>query len=618
MCGIVGTIGLADRELISAMKGAITHRGPDDHGTFIDEVGRVALGHRRLSIIDLSSAGHQPMSYMDERFWIVYNGEVYNYKDIRAELEAKGYAFISNTDTEVLLAAYAEWGQDFLKKLRGMFAFAIYDRKTAQVFLARDRFGIKPLYYFHQNGIFLFASELKALLASGRVPSNADPQAIWDYLSIGSIPQPRTILCDVQALLPGHAMIVSLKGEVSIHQYWDIWENAQILSSPIDLKEASAELRQKLEEATRLQMIADVPVGAFLSGGTDSTAVVGLMSQYVSHPIKTYSVGFESQYAKLNELKWAKIASERFGTDHTEVIVTENDIAQSYDSLVQGIDQPSLDGTNTYFVSKAAHTGVTVSLSGQGGDELFAGYPHFSDLMRASDWDRRFPAWFRSLCKPIIKATPGRFLPDKHWLASTPLERYALLRNLADELTKSKITRKEFRAGFKAHPLTEAIQPFLKPSQDSVALTSYVEIKNYLANTLLRDGDAVSMAHSLEVRPVLLDHVLVEYVFALPSRLKLNHEGGKRVLIDALRDLIPEPILTRPKMGFEMPLFDWLSGPLKARALDTLSSSPARKIFTERFREEAQGNIQEPLKNDRRLWGYVMLIEWLNANHCNL
>jgi len=596
------------------MNGAITHRGPDDHGTFIDEAGQVALGHRRLSIIDLSSAGHQPMSYMDERYWIVYNGEVYNYKDIRAELEAKGYAFISNTDTEVLLAAYAEWGQDFLKKLRGMFAFAIYDRKTAQVFLARDRFGIKPLYYFHQNGIFLFASELKALLVSGRVPSNADPQAIWDYLSIGSIPQPRTILRDVQALLPGHAMIVSLKGDVSIHQYWDIWENAQILSSPIDLKEASAELRQKLEEATRLQMIADVPVGAFLSGGTDSTAVVGLMSQYVTRPIKTYSVGFESQHAKLNELYWAKIAADRFGTDHTEVIVTGNDIALNYDSLVRGLDQPSLDGTNTYFVSKAASAGVTVALSGQGGDELLAGYPHFASLLRAADWDQRFPAWIR----PLIGAVPGRYLPDKQFITSSLLDRYAMLRNNAGESKKRRITNTPFRAGFTPQPLTEIIRPWLRDTKVSVALTSYIEIKNYLANTLLRDGDAVSMAHSLEVRPVLLDHVLAEYVFALPSRLKLNEDGGKLVLLEALRDLIPEPIINRRKMGFEMPLFDWLSGPLKDRAQDALSSPNAVKIFSTEFLEESKFNIREPRHMDRRLWGYVMLVEWMNASHCSL
>jgi asparagine synthase (glutamine-hydrolysing) len=618
MCGIVGIIGLANQEVISAMNNALMHRGPDDFGIYIDESGCVAFGHRRLSIIDLSPAGHQPMSYSNERYWTVYNGEIYNFMEIRIELEKKGYSFVSNSDTEVMLAAYAEWGQACLHKFRGMFAFAIYDRQAAEVFLARDRFGIKPLYYFQKNGIFLFASEIKALIASKLVPYHADLQSIWDYLSLGSVPQPRTILCDVQALLPGHAMTVGLNGQVKEYQYWDIEQNSVKLPNSITPADAAQELRAKLEEATRLHMIADVPVGAFLSGGIDSTAVVGLMSQYVSHPLKTYSVGFESKHAKLNELEWAKIASERFETDHTEVIVTENDIAQSYDSLVQGIDQPSLDGTNTYFVSKAAHTGVTVSLSGQGGDELFAGYPHFAGLARAADWDRKFPDWFRRLSTPFIRYIPGRFVPDKYWLSRTPVERYAGLRNLADEHRKMQISNKELHSGFKPQSLVEVYRALLKSSLDSVSLTSYIEVKGYLANTLLRDGDAMSMAHSLEVRPVLLDHVLAEYVFGLPSRLKLNKEGGKKVLLDSLRDLIPEPILNRRKMGFEMPLFDWLSGPLQDRALDTLTSSNAHAIFSQRFLEEASSTIREARKRDVRLWGYVMLIEWMNVNQCAL
>ena len=309
MCGIAGTIGVTDKNIFIAMNGAMAHRGPDDHGIYIDEQNRFGFAHRRLSIIDLSSAGHQPMSYLGGRYWIVYNGEIYNYKDIRADLEKKGCTFTSNTDTEVLLAAYAEWGRDCLKKLRGMFAFAIYDKQTSQTFLARDRFGIKPLYYSRQNGFFLFASEIKTLLASGLISKRVDYQAIWDYISIGCIPQPRTILQEVKALLPGHSMLLTSNGEIIINRYWDLWDYAPQSSHTVDSSIASEELRVKLEEATRLHMIADVPVGAFLSGGIDSTAVVGLMSQYVSHPIKTFSVGFESKYAKLNEFKWAKIVS---------------------------------------------------------------------------------------------------------------------------------------------------------------------------------------------------------------------------------------------------------------------------------------------------------------------
>ena len=286
--------------------------------------------------------------------------------------------------------------------------------------------------------------------------------------------------------------------------------------------------------------------------------------------------------------------------------------------LLHGIDQPSFDGTNTYFVSKAAGKDVKVALSGQGGDELFAGYPHFAGLLNASEYERRFPAWVRSIIKPLISFVPGRYLPNKTWLSLSSLERYAMLRNLANEKSKRKIISKSFFSAFNPKPLTDVLRPFMKPSDDSLALTSYIEVRNYLSNTLLRDGDAVSMAHSLEVRPILLDHILAEYIFTLPSILKLNKEGGKRIFLDALRDLIPESIVHRPKMGFEMPLYDWLAGPLQDRAQMALACSNAKLIFDKQFLDRSAIGLQEFNRRDRRLWGYMMLIEWMNANHASL
>ena len=446
MCGISGTIGLADRKVIAAMTDAITHRGPDDRGIFLSADAKIALGHTRLSIIDLSPAAHQPMSYREERFWIVFNGEIYNYLAIRSELEKLGHSFNSTSDTEVLLAAYAEWGTECITHLRGMFAFAIYDRNAEAngrfpIFLARDRFGIKPFYYATVDGVFLFASEIKALLASGLISRQADHQAIWDYLSLGSILQPRTILADVKALLPGHAMTIDSDGEANTFQYWDIDKDALRSFSPVgtmDINEAANELRQHLDEATRLHMIADVPIGAFLSGGIDSTAVVGLMSQNVSRPIRTYSIGFESRHSQLNEFQWARIAAERFQCDHTEVVVTEADIASEYDNLVRAIDQPSLDGTNTYLVSKAARADVTVALSGIGGDELFAGYPHFQRFVQAAKWnDTSFPA--KTVRDLALRVLPSRLLADRHFLSLDPLARHATIRSLASEEEKQFI-----------------------------------------------------------------------------------------------------------------------------------------------------------------------------------
>ncbi len=620
MCGIAGVLGLADRSLIARMVAAQAHRGPDDEGIYLDETNQVALGHRRLAIIDPSSAGHQPMSYANGRYWIIHNGEVYNFADIRAELEKLGHSFHSNTDTEVILAAYAQWGEQCLQRFRGMFAFAIWDSQQQNLFLARDRFGIKPLYYAQVNGVFLFASELKGMLASGLVERRLDAEAIWLYLSLSSVPPPHTMLAQVKALLPGHWMRVR-DNHVEIQQYWDLERppDDESLVARMAPQEIERELRRLLDESTRLRMIADVPVGAFLSGGIDSTAVVGLMSQYVSQPLKTYSIGFEGRGRRLSELPWAKVASERFGTDHHEIIVNGEDVAREFGRLIEAIDQPSGDGVNTYFVSKHARTGVTVALSGLGGDELFAGYPYFRWFQQIE----RLPETTLRLVAPAARIMqsvgPRRWRKLAHFVAAGDLgARHATTRCLYDEREKQALLAPPLFSDQRMPSLADFYRGYLHSDLDVVARTSYVETSTYMTPTLLRDTDAMSMAYALEVRVPLLDHKFAEFAFAIPPNLKLDGRQTKAILVRSLRDLLPEATVTRRKMGFEFPLGDWLAGPLQERVMAVLTSAEAQQLFRPRAIERMLQQAQSGQGLYARVWVPLVLAAWMQRHRCGL
>lgn len=616
MCGIVGALGYGGPGRVARMVAVVKHRGPDDEGICEDQAHGLELGHRRLAILDPSPAGHQPMALCG-RYHIVYNGEIYNFSSIRAELEDRGRRFYSNTDTEVLLAAYAEWGHECLPRLRGMFAFAVWDVQQEELFLARDRFGIKPLYYAQTSGGFVFASELKALLASGVVSRAVDRAAIWEYLTYGSIPQPRTILRDARMLPAGHYMRVR-RAEASVYRYWDIEQSTRGLRrelAEIPYRDAVAGVRERLEEATRLHLIADVPVGAFLSGGIDSTLVVGLMSRVTSHPIRTYSVGFEGAHSHMSELRWARIAAERFGTEHTEVVVTADDAARVFERLVAFIDQPSLDGTNTFLVSEAAKRGVTVALSGLGGDELFAGYPHFDRIGWVSRWAPKGMGPVGGVFARAGRALPGRWRTPLETLAAPPAERLAALRRILRTDEQQWAIAEGFRRsyGSVASPV-ERLSAALREGLDSTAQVSYAEIGGYLQDTLLRDADALSMAHSLEVRPVLLDHVLAEYAFALPSEHKLSGGMGKRVLIDAAADVLPPEIVHRPKMGFELPLMSWLRSSLRERARELFAGPAARALFSPAFLAAAAAELDGGSSRSNRLWAYAVLLAYLEEH----
>ncbi len=619
MCGIAGTIGLADPTVIAAMTASLRHRGPDDDGTHVDPAGAFAFGHRRLAIIDLSPAGHQPMSWAEGRLWITYNGEIYNYRELRRELEGCGCSFRTQTDTEVLLAAYATWGEECLHRLRGMFAFAIADAARRRVFLARDRFGVKPLLYAESAGRLLFASELRAFTAAGVVSTQIDHNAVWHYLSLGSVPSPRTILQQVRSLPPGHAMTVSFDARpLRRWRWWDIATAAQAHADAVarlDFVTAAAALRERLDEATRYHLVADVPVGAFLSGGVDSAAMVALMRRHVTAPIRTFTVAFGDCHLDLSEARPAAETAHALGTQHHDVTVSDAEAAASFDALLDALDQPSLDGANTWFVARAAAAQVKVALTGLGGDELFAGYPHFRRHQLA--------ARLRAACgNSSALLAPLRLLPERcrHNLMLPALddgERLGTLRCLMTCREKCRVLNPDLLDSVTQDPPEALLNPD-PGGLDTIARLSQVELEGYMARTLLRDGDVMSMAHGLETRPILLDHELAAFAFALPSACKLRHGRGKAIFSAALAGLLPDEIARRPKRGFELPLLRWLSGPLLERADAALSSAAAQTLFQPGFLDDARTRLRTPQPRDVRLWPYVVLSAWLQRQHLSL
>lgn len=620
MCGIAGVIAAAQdpAPILTRMVAALKHRGPDDEGTFVDPAAGIALGHRRLSVLDVTCGGHQPMVSADGRLIIVYNGEIYNFRELRKDLAKSGHVFRSSSDTEVLLAAYREWGMDCLQRLRGMWAFAIWDRHTRELLLARDRLGIKPLLYTISDGAFLFASEVRALLRSGLVPRALDRSASWHFLSYGAVPQPATIVENVRALPAGHVLRLR-EGGATIEPYWDVAAASRERPRPPAYPEAVAQLRVLLEDAVRYQLVSDVPVGAFLSGGIDSSAIVALASQIAGRAIRTFSVGFDRQHPDLDELRWARLVAERFGCEHTEVHMTERTVASLLDEIVENLDQPSIDGANTYTVAGAARRDVTVALSGLGGDELFAGYPHFRHIAEAA---RRLPEGIPMLSGVAdagwTRLVPGRVRRRLGMLVHGPVRRLSSLRRLMTERESTNAFSADFRDGFLPALPEARVAQLMRSELDIAAEVSYVELNTYLRDTLLRDTDAVSMAHGLEVRPVLLDHELVEFAFSLPAEYKLQAGRQKRILVDAVADLLPPEILHRPKRGFELPMVAWLAGPLRGRALDLLASGSARQLFDRRFLAAARRHVGSGRPRAYRYWSAVVLLAFVEKQQLRL
>ncbi|HEU4835981.1 MAG TPA: asparagine synthase (glutamine-hydrolyzing) [Pyrinomonadaceae bacterium] len=603
MCGICGVWGKG-RADVRAMIGAMHHRGPDDSGVLEDR--NVALGMTRLAILDVSHAGHQPMASPDDQIRIVYNGELYNFREERAILEKLGYTFHSTSDTEVVLRMYEHYGDDFLLRLRGMFALAIHDKRHGRerLLLARDQLGIKPLLYTRGRGQLIFASEIKALLASGLVAPEIDPVSLRLLLTHGAIVQPRTILRGVKMLLPGHRLIVNEGQESGVERYWSLGVDRRADLRTCSYEEQVDTLRDALEESVRLQMVSDVPLGAFLSGGIDSSLLVALMAKHTSgERLKTFSVGFEAEGEHIDETDQAQTTARFLGTDHSRVVVRGADVRDRIEQIALALDQPTVDGVNSYFVSAAARQRVTVAISGTGGDELFAGYPWF-EQMAFEETQRQASTW-KSAAKSLLTSVARQPVLD----SLVPLRggyRFGTWRDDAGFLARYYAANPMFEAPWTARLLARDLrnvaQAGRSPHHDLSAIDELPQgsvidrvtglcVRGYTANQLLRDIDAASMAHSLEVRVPFLDPVIADLALSLPDSAKLgsnprasNHAprsyreaGTKRILLDVAKDLLPPGFDTRPKTGFSMPFNSWLKGPLRDVLLDTLSEETVTK-----------------------------------------
>ncbi len=585
MCGIFGFVAAAGelgdperaRATLAAMDHSIVHRGPDDNGHYVDE--RCAMGMRRLSIIDLDG-GKQPIASEDKRYWIVFNGEIYNYRSLRSDLLARGHAFATTSDTETIVHLYEERGAAVVDALSGMFGFAIWDRLRQELVLARDRLGIKPLYYAPTPRGLVFGSELKSLLCHPDVRRAVSPEALSCYLSFGTTPPEQSILDGVRKLPPGH-ILTYRAGELVVRRYWTLPSDER----RVEPREAVAEVRDLLRRAVESHLVADVPVGAFLSGGIDSASVVGTMAELGARP-KTFSIGFEE--AAFNELDYARVIAKKFGTDHHELVVRP-DAWELTEQLVWFLDEPFADvsAIPTFLVAKLAAAHVKVVLSGDGGDEVFAGYERYGWAVadeRRFNWLPRPARW---ALLHAAAALPDR-APGKRFLRHMALPahlRYVDSESLFAAPMKLRLLGPELAASLRRRRADA-----LAATQERVALLDgapgdlvkrlqYLDTLTYLPLDILTKVDRMTMAHSLEARPPLLDHTLVERVFTLPSALKLSADGThKAIFKKAVADLLPPEILTRPKRGFGVPIVEWLRGALKQPMHELLGD----KRFAER------------------------------------
>jgi asparagine synthase (glutamine-hydrolysing) len=625
MCGIVGKIHFdpehpVDRRQIQIMADSVTHRGPDDDGIWTER--NVGLGHRRLSIIDLSPSGRNPMSNEDETVWIVFNGEIYNFQELRPRLEAAGHQFRSRTDTEVILHLYEELGHMCVKELRGMFAFAIWDRRTQRLLLARDRMGVKPLHYALTPFGLLFGSEIKAVLSSGEIDPVPDLASIHQFLLWQCIPSPRTGFRGIQKLPPASVLTWQLGGEICIQRYWDLDYRNPMPTKAIVL---SKQIRDLVQEATRLRLTADVPVGLFLSGGIDSACVLAAARQETSGKIRTFSVTFGDQ--KYDESPYARLLARRFETEHNEFRVTPN-VLKLLPEMAALFDEPFADESAipTYYLAKLTSQHVKVALSGDGGDEAFAGYQRYLAL-KGLGWLSRVPgsAQLSALRKllPYSSTSRSKLRYVKELLSlvrCAPVQQYrAMFLGMLDEELWISCYTDDFRECVEgiAEPGT-FLQGWGLPSMpDDLARATASDTLGYIPECLNVKTDIVSMACGLEVRSPFLDHKLVEFCARLPSGLKIRNTEQKYILKSAFYDELPVEILKREKTGFGLPLAEWLRHDLRALARDTLLSpnSCISSLFrTEKVRMMLDEHAARKRNWQVQVWRLLVLENWMRTN----
>ncbi len=566
MCGIGGIATTRNRQPICkddifAMEKELIHRGPDDGESWVASSGLVGMAHRRLSILDLSSAGHQPMHSRDQRFTVVFNGEIYNFASLRKELVAKGSVFRSDCDTEVILELYARDGAECVRSLKGMYAIAIWDRDKEQLFLARDPLGIKPLYVWRKDGKIAFASELRSLLAARLGSHKLDERAIAGFLLMGSVQEPSTMIQDIEMLPPGHSLIWC-NGKSSISTQWEI--QFPLLNTGTDRLcentnvDYRGVLRDSLHDSIRRHFVSDVPVGIFLSGGIDSTAILALAVKLGFKDLKTFSISFDDK--SISEGDLARRTADHFGTDHHEWKMKSADGQELFSSFIEAMDQPSNDGFNTYCVSKLAHDhGVKVVLSGLGGDELFGSYPSFRRIPTMISWHKRLGKM--PFCRPAIASIMGQVWQTgprsriAHYLRSSGESRlaYCAMRGIFTYGEAMSIVSHLLGTQAKLIDWSDLIDTV--PNWSMPDQISYLELTRYMRNQLLRDSDVMSMAWGLELRVPFVDHTLVESVTKIPNSIRLS--AGKKLLVDAVED-VPEWIYRQPKRGFSFPFRQWL------------------------------------------------------------
>ncbi|MDQ3003898.1 MAG: asparagine synthase (glutamine-hydrolyzing) [Chloroflexota bacterium] len=620
MCGICGVVSFqsdmsVDLSVLKRMNDSIRHRGPDDEGYYHDTQASLAM--RRLSIIDLHT-GKQPISNETGDVWVVYNGEIYNFKDVRTKLERRGHIFKTQTDTEIIVHAYEEYGDDCVKHFNGMFAIALWDARKRRLFLARDRVGIKPLYYWADHSKLVFASELKALILHPDVPRQTNLAALDLFLTLEYVPAPHTIYEGIFKLLPGHTLTIE-NGELKIRQYWDV-PYQPIRQSEEECGEILSGL---IKESVRLRLISDVPLGAFLSGGIDSSTIVGYMSQNMSEPVQTFSIGFEDD--TYDEVLYANAVAKHFRTNH-HVEVLKPDIASLVEQLVPHHDEPFADTSvfPTYLVSKLASQKVKVVLSGDGGDELFAGY----DTYIAEKLDRyygRLPGALRQRVLPKFaewlppqSAKKGLINKVKRMVEGGALDpslqhtRWMMFLNSAE---KDALYQSDLRATLNDRLTADYFGGYFEKANrfDSLAQQQYVDIKTYLADDILTKVDRMSMAVSIEARVPLLDYHIVEFALNLPAHMKLRKGRTKSILRQAVKNMVPQLVLEKPKEGFSIPMKHWLCTSLKPMMLDLLSKAALQKhgyfdhqVVAEWIQEHLAGRAN----HSHRLWALMVFEMW--------
>jgi len=614
MCGICG-INWSDRDLIEKMANILHHRGPDQKGTLVDD--NVSLGHRRLSIIDLSENGRQPIHNEDESIFIVHNGEVYNFKDLRKILEKNGHDFYSDTDTEVIVHAYEQWGQDCVHEFRGMFAFAIWDSNKKQLFLARDRIGIKPLFYLFDSNKFIFASEIKSILLAPQIRKEINPKALYYYLGYEYVPAPLTMFMGIKKLLPGHTLTYK-EGNITTKRYWELLFTKTRYPENYYAKR----IYDLLKESVEIRLISDVPIGAFLSGGIDSSAIVGFMSQVMDEPVKTFSIGYEDE--TYSEFEYAKQISDYFGTDHKEILIDPYSI-EHYETILWHLDEPMSEFSllPAYIFCKNAGKEVKVSLSGEGGDELFAGYERFI-ASKLDNYYRILPHTVRKkLVSNIIEKIPPksqkkgainilkRFIEGSNYSIQGKQMRWQYFSNLDEE---KRLYSKSFISQAKnPNPLNYIENYFQKCNiEDNINKEIFVEMNTYLVNNVLVKVDKMSMANSLEVRVPYLDHIFVEFCATVPGHLKLKGLTTKYIFKKAMSKFLPKNIIQRKKQGYSLPIKNWLRNELKDYMTDLLRNSEIiREYFDIHYLNKLiNQHVKSTHDHSHRLWALMSLEMW--------